>query len=214
LDENDLEQIVQLQNSVLGKLKQKELCVPIPKEEMLEILTGNGESVGFFVGDKLCAVCSLLFPVSYENNMALELNFSDEELRLVAQFELSLVDLDFRGCNLQLKLADILARRLEKRGEAKYLFTTVSPYNYPSIKTVTSLGLQIVKISKMYFNWDRYVVYKEFNKPVKLDTANSISILNTCLAEQEKLINEGYRGYSQFKDEEGIKIVFAKVCEN
>ncbi len=211
LDTSDLMAVMRLQNNVIAAMEKKELYVPIPEDELQFMLEGHGESLGVFINNELYAACSILFDVDYENNMARELNFSDEELSLVAQLELSLVDIELRGLKLQHKLAGILVQRAEKTKRARYIFTTASPYNYPSIQTLTSMGLYIAKLSKMYFDWDRYIVYKDFNSPTKLDTTNSVILPNTAFNEQQQLLSAGYRGHSQFRDQEGIKIVFAKT---
>lgn len=213
LDRSDLMDIMELQFSVIATIEQKELYVPISEEEMRYLFDGNGEAIGLYIQDKLYAACSILWRVDYEHNMGRELNFSDEELSLVAQLELSLVDSDLRGHKLQYRMADILARRVAAEERCRYLFTTVSPHNYASIQTVTALGLQVVKLCKMYYDWDRYVVCKDFNNPVQLDTANSINILNTSFAEQHQLLNKGYRGFSQLRDIDGIKIMYAKTLK-
>ncbi len=211
LDESDLTAVMELQSNLITFMEKKELYVPISEEEMLLLLEGDGEALGLFIDNKMYAACSLLYKVDYGNNMARELNFDDEELARVAQLELSLVDLDLRGHKLQYRMAGILAERVQKRKATRYLFTTVSPFNYPSIETVTSLGLQIARLSKMYYGWDRYVVYRDFINPVELDTNNPVIILNTSFTEQQDLINNGYRGFSQFRDEDGIKIMYAKM---
>ncbi len=213
LDKNDLAAVMQLQSNLIAVMPNKELYVPIAEEEMLFLLEGDGEALGLFIENKMYAACSLLHKVDYENNMARELDFSEEDLTRVAQLELSLVDLDLRGYKLQYKMANILAERLQKRSEIRYLFTTVSPYNYPSIETVTSMGLYIAKLSKMYYGWDRYVVYKDFMQPVKLDKSDVIILPNIAWTEQQELLHNGYRGFSQFQDEEGIKIMYARVSE-
>lgn len=211
LDKTDLMAVMQLQSNLTAVMEKKELYVPISEEEMRLMFEGDGEALGLFIEDKLYAACSLLFNVAYENNMARELNFSEEELSRVAQLELSLVDLDLRGHKLQYKMASILAERVQKRSQIRYLFTTVSPYNYPSIETVTSMGLYIAKLAKMYYDWDRYIVYKDFDQPAKLDSSNAIILSNTAFAEQQELLHNGYRGFSQFRDEDGIKIIFASM---
>ena len=213
LDKDDLPAVMRLQHNLVTSMEQKELYVPISEAEMLYLLEGSGEALGLFIENKMYAACSLLHKVDYENNMARELDFSEEELNRVAQLELSLVDLDLRGYKLQYKMASILAQRLQKRKEIRYLFTTVSPYNYPSIETVTSMGLYIAKLSKMYYGWDRYVVYKDFGQPIRLDKSNVMILPNTAWAEQQELLHNGYRGFSQFQDEEGIKIMYARVSE-
>lgn len=209
LDKSDLMAVMQLQIHVTADIKREELYVPISEEEMRYILTGNGEALGVFIQDRMYAACALLFNVDDDMNMARELNFSNDELEQVAQLELSLVDPVLRGAKLQHKMAEALARREEARQTRKYLFSTSSPYNYASIQTLTALGLQIVRLCKMYYDWDRYVMYKEFAEPTQLDTANSVSIPNTAFAEQQQWLDKGYRGYSLFQDNEGIKIVFA-----
>lgn len=211
LDEDDLTAILQLQNDLMAVMERKDLYVPISEEEMLYLFAGNGEALGLFIDNKMYAACSLLFNVTYENNMARELSFSEEELSRVAQLELSLVDLDLRGHKLQYRMASILAERVQKRSQTRYLFTTVSPFNYASIQTVTSMGLQIAGLRKMYCDWDRYVVYRDYAHPIRLDTHNAVSIANTALAEQQQLLRDGYRGFSQFKDNDGTKILFAKM---
>lgn len=210
LDRKDIPALLQLQSNLIALIKQKDLYVPLVEKELLALLEGNGEALGFFIDNKMLAACSLLFRVDYENNMARELDFTDEELSRVAQLELSLVDPNLRGHKLQCKMAGILAKRVQKQSKIRYLFTTVSPYNYPSIETVTSLGLQIAKLGKMYYGWDRYVVYRDFWHPVPLDTDNAIVVLNTAFDRQQELLHQGYRGFSQFKDEDGIKIRYAK----
>lgn len=211
LDKNDITAVMALQSNLIAVMENQELYVPISEEEMLLLLEGDGEALGLFIEDKMYAACSLLFKVEYENNMARELDFSDEELARVAQLELSLVDLDLRGHKLQYKMAGILAERVEKRANPRYLFTTVSPFNYPSIETVTALGLHIAKLGKMYYGWDRYVVYRDFVNPIKLDTDHPVIISNTSFAEQQELLKNGYRGFSQFRDKDGIKIMYARM---
>lgn len=210
LDINDLSAVMKLQSRLIDIMEQKELYVPITEEEMVQLFEGAGEALGLYIDNKLYAACSLLSQVPYESNMARELNFSEEELFRVAQLELSLVDPDLRGHKLQYRMAGILANRVRNKAEIRYLFTTVSPHNYPSIETVTSMGLYIAKLSKMYFDWDRYVVYRDFINPVQLDTANTVIVANTSFEEQQELLKNDYRGYSQFKDQDGIKIMYAR----
>jgi len=210
LDSNDISQVIDLQRVVTGLMKNKSFCVSLSPEEHHKIMNGDGESIGLFVQDKLCAICSILLPGHREDNMGRELNFSDEELLCVAQLELSMVHPELRGNNLQKKMADMLARRAKKKKNYRYLFTTVSPYNYPSIKTVTSMGLNIAKLCKMYYQWDRYVVYKNFFNPLQLDKSSTVHVPGTFLEKQKQLLSNGYFGFSQFRDEKGIKVMFAK----
>lgn len=207
---DDLPQVMDLQNFIISAMKNKSFCVSLTPEEHYEIMNGNGESIGLFVQGKLCAVCSILFPGHREDNMARQLDFSVQELKHVAQLELSMVHPDLRGNSLQNKLADMLARRAKKKKNYRYLFTTVSPYNYPSLKTVTSIGMNVAKLCKMYSQWDRYVVYKDLVSPLKLDKSSTIHVPNTFFKKQQELLSSGYLGFSQFKDEEGVKIMFAK----
>ncbi|QGT99849.1 hypothetical protein SYNTR_1256 [Candidatus Syntrophocurvum alkaliphilum] len=211
LNEDDFAAIMQLQDTVIESLKNKEYYMPITIEELENGLIEKGETIGLFINDELYAACSILNEIDYEENMGLELNFSNEDLTLVAQLHFSLVHNALRGHNLQQKLATILAERAHKIKGSRYIFTTVSPYNYPSIKTVTSMGLQIAKLCEMYYGWDRYVVYKDVINPIKLDTNNKIIVSSTSLEEQKQLLNNGYRGFFQYKDKDGIKIMYAKI---
>lgn len=214
LDPSDLMAVMELQNLVMGAMEQDCFCVPLSFEEQRVILEGHGETIGLFVDDNLYAACSILNNVKPENNMARELNFSQEELKRVSQLELAIVHPEFRGNKLQQRLAGILAQRVEKRKRSKYLFTTVYPFNYPSIQTAISIGLHIAKLCKMYHGWPRYVAYKDFENTIKLDIENSIAISNAAIKEQQELLNKGYRGYAQIKDIDGTKIVYAKIIDN
>ena len=210
LDEDDIEEVLNLQNYVLGKMEQRSACVPLTREEHLSIIGGRGEAIGLFIEKKLLATCAMLFPGSHEMNMAQELNFNGQELQLVAQLELALVHPELRGHKLQQKLAGMLDWRAEKVWQCRYLFTTVSPYNYPSIQTVTAMGMRIAKLCKMYYDWDRYVVYKDFAQPVKLDSNHIIHVPNRLVDKQQSLLNNGYLGFSQFKSGKDVIISFAK----
>ncbi|MDD2422375.1 MAG: hypothetical protein PHC60_02085 [Heliobacteriaceae bacterium] len=210
LDRTDVAALMHLQSCVLDTLEHKSFCVPLSLAEHHVILDGNGESLGLFIHNRLYAACSILFPGYREDNMARELNFGDEALPQVAQLELSLVHPDFRGNKLQERMAGMLARRAEQRKQCRYLFTTVSPYNYPSIETVMALGMYIAKLGKMYYQWDRYVVYKDFFHPVSLDVSTTIHVPGTCFAKQQGLLRDGFFGHSLYKDGENLMIKFAK----
>ncbi len=210
LDKDDLPQIMALQAKVISGMDRNDYCVPLSEDEHLKILDGCGESVGVFIEERLVALCGILFPGESENNMAYELNFSPEKLHSVAQLEISLVHPGFQGNDLQQKMAGLLVERAKNNQHCRYLFTTVSPYNYPSLQTVTALGLFIAKVCKKYFEWDRYVVYRDFQKPIELDTANAIAVSNTALEEQQALLDSGYLGFSLLKGEDDIKVLFAR----
>ena len=214
LSEADLPQIMELQAKVISAMDRNDYCVPLSKDEHLEILDGRGESVGVFIGERLVALCGILFPGNCENNMALELNFSTEELPAVAQLEISLVHPGFQGNDLQQKMAGLLVERAKNNQHCRFLFTTVSPYNYPSLQTVTALGMYIAKVCKKYFEWDRYVVYRDFQKPTELDTVNTIAVSNIDYKEQQALLDKGYLGFSALKESQDIKILFAKAIKN
>jgi hypothetical protein len=62
----------------------------------------------------------------------------------------------------------------------------------------------------MYYEWDRYVVYKDFNIPIKVDLEDCITLPNTSFEMQNELFEKGYIGFKEFKSQDGIKIVFGK----
>ncbi|WP_153725341.1 hypothetical protein [Heliorestis convoluta] len=210
LAKDDLPQILGLQDFILSFLDNKSYFVPLSREEHIDIIIGNGESIGLFIGDKLYAVCSILFPGLREVNMARELDFNDEELLQVAQLELSMVHPDLRGNNLQSRLAQMLAQRAENAMQYKHLFTSISPYNYPSLKTATSIGLKIVKLCKMYCQWDRYVMYKDLENHWEIDRDTILQVPMDCLEKQQALLEDRFFGFTQYKDDEGVKLIFAR----
>ncbi|MDX9871708.1 MAG: hypothetical protein RBT41_04720 [Clostridia bacterium] len=214
LDKADLPRIMDLQDRVISTMDRNDYCVPLSAAEYLEILTGHGEALGLLIGGCLVAVCAILFPGEDQNNMARELNFSAEKLLQTAQLEIALIHPDFQGNGLQQMMAGLLVERAQSSKRCRYLFTTVSPYNYPSLQTVTALGMYLAKVCKKYFQWDRYVAYRDFLQPIELDKENALAISNADLEEQQALIAGGYLGFALLKGEQDIKVLFAKRIAN
>jgi len=210
LGKADLSQIMNLQDRVIPTMDRNDYCVPLSAAEYLEILTGHGEAFGLLIDGCLVAVCAIPFPGRHRINLAREVNFSAEKLLQVAQLEIALIHPDFQGNGLQQMMAGMLVERAQSNKRCRYLFTTVSPYNYPSLQTVTKLGMYLAKVCKKYFQWDRYVAYRDFIQPIELDKDNAVSISNTDLEEQQALIAGGYLGFDLFKGEQDIKVLFAK----
>ncbi|TYQ18177.1 UNVERIFIED_CONTAM: hypothetical protein Cloal_0595 [Acetivibrio alkalicellulosi] len=212
LNTDDLTDIMILQDSILKNLGLSELAVALTNDELSFILDGNGDSLGTFISGELRACCSLLWNVPDNINMAKELGFDAYSLSQVEQFEMALVHSDLRGHKMQQKLATILIERSKITHQKRYLFTTVSPHNFPSIQTITSLGLNIVKLTKMYNNWNRYIAYKDFSYEQLLDKSQVVEVLNTDYTKQKHLLENGYRGFSLKKDKNNnIIILFSKI---
>ncbi|OEF97131.1 hypothetical protein [Desulfuribacillus alkaliarsenatis] len=209
LNTSDVTALLDLQEEILSNLEIAELSVPFTKEELLFILSGHGECVGFLVDNQLLAACALQFDLE-DFNMSKEVGFDKKQQQQVEQLEMSLVHERTRGHKLQRRLAGILVERAIKRGNKRYLFSTVSPWNYPSVQTVTSLGLNIVKVTKMYNDWTRYVVCRDMHEPTILNMSTVRKVAIEDFEVQSMLLEQSYLGFSQERTPEGVRILFAQ----
>lgn len=226
--------VLQLQNNIFEELTFPELSVRINEEDLHNLLAGDGEAVGAFIDGKLLATCALLKhgKITLANNMGRQLNFNEQQLKCIEQLEMALVHPTLRGQKMQLKLAEILvfnsAQRAVAAKKSHFLLTTVSPHNYPSLQTVLTLELLIVKIAHMYNGWLRYVVCRYMPKEIKkpeatkkniveqlLDLTQTISVDITDLKQQTELLSRGYYGFALKKlnsnGAERILVNFAPV---
>jgi hypothetical protein len=207
----DIAEILDLQTEILQDLEKQELSVPISEDELEFIMSGHGQCVGFVKDGRLLAACAILYDVDDSINMAMELGFNSSKRSQVMQLEMALVHKSTRGFKLQHKLAAILVEQAKGKQDKRYLLSTVSPINYPSVQTVTRLGLYIVKLTRMYNDWDRYVVYRDLLEPLNIDEQSAVHVAVEDFSRQQQLLSAGYVGISQERIDGNAQIIFAKI---
>ena len=196
----DLSQIEQLQQLVVKQLADSTILQPLSQEELINILTGNGEMLGAYVDDVLVACRALLRPeVDEEEHLGVDAKATD--LSRVIYQEVSFVNPSYRGHGLQKKLGQRLMENLSLQ-EYDVVCSTVKPFNIPSLKDKFSQGLMVVALKLKYGGKLRYVFAKYLNEPVTFTgIKKSVEMANTAL--QQELLDEGYYGTTLY-EEQGV----------
>lgn len=160
---------------------------------ILKILNGYGRTLGLLHCNRLIAVASVVFPKTGKHNLGKYLEFDDLLLNHVAQFEHGLVLPNFRGHGL-LKILLIEHLKYIKTNYSFFL-STVSPYNFPSLKSGFGIG-QVIKSHIYYHGFERFVLFKRFSYTYSFTNAvkcNSIEKLDFYLS-------NGYVAVYSFED--------------
>ncbi|MTI81655.1 MAG: hypothetical protein FH758_12410 [Firmicutes bacterium] len=210
LNKNHLDQIKELQSTVIEGLKDKTLCVYLTDEELVEILETSGLAVGVLVAEKLVAFFSVLYPGAREDNLGLDIGLSKGQLMKVAHMESAFIHPDFRGNHLEERMINHLLASAKHDIEWRYLLATVSPYNYPSVKAALGANTVIVDLKFKYNNYWRYIFFQDNQNLISVDDSDTVPVLNTDLDKQLELLKQGYLGLKVAKSEEGFYIHYGK----
>lgn len=214
LNETHLEKIMELQHIVMSSLDNPDFYASIAKEEFERQLRDPGIAVGAFLEKELCSYFVMVVPGERSFNLGRDINLNPEELDKVIHYETAAVHPKYRGNHLQMEMANELKKLVSKNGKWRYTMSTVSPFNYPSLKTVfTELNLVARKLYLKYGGKLRYILYQDLQKPLILDKENSVCVLSSDIEKQEELFSIGYYAYD-IKKEEGMDMTYFAKEEN
>ncbi|RJS61903.1 GNAT family N-acetyltransferase [Bacillus sp. PK3_68] len=191
-----IEPILELQQSVIEALENKEILQPLSYEEFQYILEGKGLMIGAFTNKKLIAFRALLVPPIDEEHLGWDIGLTEEELPGVIYQEISNVHPDYRGNGLQKLLAACIMQELDLlEPKYKYVCCTVAPFNIPSLKDKFAQGMEIAALKEKYGSRLRYVFVKELKK----DSAEKEWTFTTRrmddTAGQQELLKQGWKGF-------------------
>lgn len=198
LNESHIEEILRLQDKVAHSLKNKELFVSDSRDFILNnvLKTGSGIAIGIFVDKKLIAYRTAAFPGKSDWNLGRELGIEEAELDKVVHLEATAVHPDYRGNRLQARMLTHTISYIEKLGYS-YILSTVSPFNYPSLKNVISSELSIYALNLrggIYESKLRYLLLRNL-KDIKVNPPKSVvKVKNKNISLQMKLLEAGYVG--------------------
>ena len=110
LEEKDIDDIMNLQKTVIDALENKELFAASEKEEFLEYIKVVGKIIGCYESenDELIAMGVYGKLGIRKNNYGYDLELNEEELLDVGQIESTVVAPEYRGNSLQKKIGDPL----------------------------------------------------------------------------------------------------------
>ena len=212
LKTEDIHEILQLQETVVQSLENKEILQPLSIEEFQFITAGNGMIIGAYADGRLIAFRALLAPpVDEEGHLGQDAGLKDEELPHVIYQEISNVHPDYRGNRLQQKLAELIMGELAKQDHPyKYVCATVMPFNIPSLKDKLLQGMLIVGLKEKYDGRLRYIFFKELSKETVDDWNEMIELPMSDIMGQQQLLKHGWKGFKMEEHGEEYTVVFGK----
>lgn len=194
-----LDEVVSLNRQIYKLLPDKQLLSLDTYEEMYEDLNKNGLIIGVFNDeDRLVAYRYASFPGLEDRNLAYDFDFP-VELEKVCQLETTIVHPDYRGNNLQDRLAKMTIEIAKDRGYTD-LTCTVSPYNYYSLNNIMKSNLKVRALKKKYDDLLRFVLHGRIGN---YDYGKKIDVINITMEDIEKqmeLLNKGYIGDELFEN--------------
>jgi len=205
-----LDEIQILQKKVITSLATGAFLQPLMQEEFLAILQGKGMMIGAYYGDQLIAFRAMLEPeVDEEGHLGLDAGVSKAELSTVIYSEISNVDPDFRGNNLQVLLGEILMQEIDTE-KFRYVCTTVAPFNIASLKDKFAHGMEIVALKVKYSDLLRYILVKDLLQTLQEKAIDSCEIPMADTAQQQSYLEDGWRGTAMIQVDDQWVVRFEK----
>ena len=113
LSDSDIPSVLRLQQLVVTHLADPARLAPLSEEEYYYITGGKGILIGVFVDGELIAFRGLVEPGTTDEHLGLDAGLPEEELGYVIYQEISNVHPDWRGLNLQQRMAQWAMSELE-----------------------------------------------------------------------------------------------------
>lgn len=210
LTAKQVDEILELQQAVIDALTSKSSLEPLSKDEFLFMLNGRGLVVGAYYNGKLIAFRAMLEPKLDEEHLGKGAGLPESEWSLVLYSEVTNVNSEFRGNNLQVLLGEILMDEVDIN-RFRYVCATVAPFNIASLKDKFTHGLNIVSLKIKYGDSLRYVLMKDLSGPIENSSLlGSRYILMANTEEQQLLLQNGWTGTGIEKTNEEWFVRFEK----
>ncbi len=219
LEFGDLDQIVELERIVIDSLPDKTAYFPEPPGVFVDSLKGNGIVVGCFVDFELIAFRSIWFPKDSSYNLGLDIGLVNrKDLQSVAHLERTCVHPRFRGNRLQITMTDLALQLAVDKNYTLFL-CTIAPGNYASMTDKFHVGMVIYRLLKKYGGLDRYLFYKNIDKPIldqELSNGTRTSINGLDIQRQYQIMAQpDTYGISLDKGAGAVDVIFVTVdCAN
>lgn len=201
----DLKVIESLQNTVIEALEDSTILQPLSRDELLNILNGNGIMLGAFINEELVGCRALLFPQPNEKEH-LGLDAHADNLAKVLYQEVSFVSPSCRGKGLQRKLGEKIMQHVDLQ-RFDLVCATVKPFNIASLKDKFSQGLYVVALKLKYGGKLRYVFAKHLHQPLVIEAKEQIVFMKD-IEKQQQLLKQNYVGTKLTKLEDEWAIVY------
>ena len=159
----DLDKVMELQDTIMDALDNKDLYATFSREESLDALetdycyfaiAENGDVAGYSV------LIANTTP-DKNKNYGHYFDYDDEHLSRTASLDLTMVAPEYRGHGLQRLFNKIRIGQAIELGATEGL-TSISPLNPYSYNNFLILNFEIVDRRELYGGKDRYLLRKEF----------------------------------------------------
>lgn len=145
LQPEQIDEMMALEDRVVESAQDPSLYRRESADTILASMKDGAGCIGGFVDGQLIGVRYVSYPSDYDLSEGI---IEKENSRQVLHMETMIVDPDFRGNALQVKSFYYLLAHLPR--EVEFLFSTVSPFNLPSLKSVFKYGSRMVDLRLMY----------------------------------------------------------------
>jgi hypothetical protein len=194
LSVKNINEILLLQRKVIDALTTDSFLQPLSDEEFSTILNGKGLMIGAYFDNVLIAFRAMLEPELDDEHLGKDAGLPESVWPQVLYSEITNVDPEFRGNNLQVILGEIILGEVDKT-RFRYICTTVAPFNIASLKDKFAHGLQIVSLKRKYGNMLRYILMKDLSlESLETGTLEIQYILMAATEEQQQLLEDGWIG--------------------
>ena len=78
----------------------------------------------------------------------------------MGQLEIAMASPDFRGYHMHSRMCSVCVDLFKQDGRTRFILSTVSPRNLPSLKALQSAGLQPLVEKEKYGGKLRYVMFR------------------------------------------------------
>lgn len=210
LKAQQIEAFERLQQHVYDQLEHKQQLSTLSRDEVHNILAGNGMIVGVFTEERLIAARALLVPdVDEDEHLGKDAGLSRDQLKEVIYQEISLVHPDYRGRRLQQQMGKWLNCRLKKEDQPyQYVCATVAPTNLPSMLDKLKQGMEIVALKEKYGGKLRYIFIKNIENSSPSFYETTVDVRLDDLEKQKDLIRLGYKGVALKREKDSYTIVY------
>ncbi len=209
IDESYLKDILDLQETIVRKLTDKEIFRARSPDQLSHLFQKECSFIGIFTDEGLIAYNGIDFPVFGEDNFGSDVSLPEEELDKVAHLATVAVHPDYRGNSLQKRMQSIHLRAIQDMG-FEHVCCMVSPKNRASLQNIFSCGLAI-KALKIKFGWRlRYIMHRSLSRPGAIGP-EEVRVRSSDIQGQIDLLGRGLLGYQMVVLPDGFEISYGRA---
>lgn len=206
-----LQEVIQCQNEIYQLMSNKQSYFPLDINEVESMIEDDGLIFGLYVYGLLKGFSVMFFPGQSPDNIARDLYSQDIDFNQTFHLEAVMIHPDYRGNHLQRTLFLHMLDYLKKNTEYRFVYSTVSPENIPSLKSLLSINLVIRGLKKKYDQSKRYILFQDIKDPIQI-IHSDVKVID-IMDESSQLIQfkNDYVGFMFTQDDERQYISFGKM---